>query len=172
MSILMSILGILLIVLGIYCAFTPAATFMATGYFIAIVLIISGVAGIINAFRFKVFGWNLIAGILAAALGILALTRPGGTEIIDGFLIYLLGIWFIFRGCVSVYLSLKARKLPINNGWSLALITGVLGIILGFYSLIHPMVSAIAIGLLIAMYFIEQGMDIIAISRIIRRFER
>lgn len=172
MSILMAIFGILLIVAGIFCAITPVATFMATGYFIAIILIIRGIAGIINAFRFRIYGWNLIAGILATVLGILAITRPGGIEIIDSVLIYLLGLWFIFRGCVSVYLSIKVRKLPINNGWSLALIVGVLGIILGVYSLIHPMVSAIAIGLLISLYFIEQGMDIITISRITRRFER
>lgn len=171
MSILMSILGILLIILGIICAATPVATFMASGYFIAIVLIVSGVAGIINAFHFKIYGWNLVVSILAAVLGILAISRPGGTEIIDSILIYLLGLWFIFRGCVSVYLSLKARKLPINNGWGLALVVGVLGIILGIYSLIHPMVPAIAIGLLIALFFIEQGMDIITISRISRRFE-
>lgn len=172
MSILMSVLGILLIIFGICCAFTPVATFMATGYFIAVVLIISGVASIINAFRFRIYGWNLIAGILAAVLGILAITRPGGTEIIDNILIVLLGIWFIFRGCVSVYLALKVRRLPVNNGWGLALIVGVLGIVLGIYSLIHPMVPAIAIGLLIALYFIEQGMDIITVSRIARRFDR
>ncbi len=172
MSILMALLGILLIILGICCAVTPVATFMATGYFIAFVLIISGIAAVINAFRFRVYGWNLIAGILAVVLGILALTRPGGTEIIDNILIYLLGFWFIFRGCVSVYLSLKARKMPINNGWGLALLVGILGIFLGVYSLIHPIVPAITIGLLIALYFIEQGLDIITISRITRRFER
>ena len=172
MSILMSILGILLILLGIGCAVTPVATFMATGYFIAIVLIASGIAGFINAFYFKNYGWNLVASILAVVLGVLAVTRPGGIEIIDGILIYLLGLWFIFRGCVSVYISLKARKLPIGSSWVPALIVGLLGILLGIYSLIHPMVPSIAIGLLIALYLIEQGLDIITVGRISRRFER
>lgn len=171
MTILMSILGILLIILGIFCAITPAATFMATGYVIAIILIVSGIAGIINAFYFRFYGWNLVVSILAAVLGVLAITRPGGTEIIDGLLIYLIGLWFILRGCVSVYLAFKVRKLPVNSDWWMPLVVGILGILIGIYSLVHPMVPSIAIGLLIALYLIEQGMDIITVSWIARRFE-
>ena len=170
MSMILSILGILLILLGVCCAFTPLTAFMATGYFIAFVLISAGVAGIITSIYYKIFGWNLIISILAAALGALAVTRPGGIEAIDNMLAYLLAFWFILRGCISVYLSLKLKKLRVSANWILGLIIGVLGIALGVYSLIHPVVPAMTIGLLIALCFIEQGLDVITMGRVARSF--
>lgn len=170
MSLLLSVTGILLILLGVCCAVTPLAAFAASGYFIAFALISGGIAGIITSVYFKTFGWNLIISILAAALGVLAVTRPGGIEAIDNMLACLLGLWFILRGCISVYLSLKVKKLSVSLAWLPALIVGVLGIFLGVYSLIHPVVPAVTIGLLIAMYYIEQGLDIITMGRIARAF--
>ena len=100
----------------------------------------------------------------------LAVTRPGGIEAIDNMLAYLLAFWFILRGCISVYLSLKLKKLRVSANWILGLIIGVLGIALGVYSLIHPVVPAMTIGLLIALYFIEQGLDVITMGRVARSF--
>ena len=172
MFILTTILGILLIVLGICCALTPLATFVAAGHLIAIVVIVSGAAGIITAFCLKEYGWNLIVSILAIVLGILAIARPGGIKIIDNLLIYLLGIWLILRGGVSAYLSFKTQKLPTRNKWGLGLIVGILGIVLGVYALIHPLFSAITIGLLVALCFIEQGIDVITFSRMNRKLQK
>lgn len=168
MSILMMILGILLIICGVCCAFTPLATLAAAGYFIAIVLIVSGVCGIIAGAKFKVFGLNFAASILAVVLGMVALFIPGGIESIDKVLIILFAIWLLVRGCASVAMSLKLRKLHLGNDWIWGLIIGILGIVLGIYSFIHPVVPAIAIGLLIAFYFIEEGIDIIAMSRVVK----
>lgn len=168
MSVLLLILGILMIILGISCAVTPLATLAAAGYFIAVVLIVSGISGIITGFQFKVYGMNFVVSILALILGVLAVVRPGGIETIDTILIYLFAAWLLVRGISSVSLSLKLRKLDISNDWILGLITGILGIVLGIYSFIHPSVPAVAIGLLIAFYFIEEGIDIIAISRVVK----
>lgn len=171
MAILMTILGVLLIICGVCCAFTPMATLVAAGYFIAIVLIVSGVAGIYSGFKFKLYGLNFVVSILAVILGVVALVRPGGVEAIDKVLIYLLAIWLLIRGCSSVALSLRVRKLHLGNDWIWGLIIGILGIVLGVYSFIHPAVPAIAIGLLIALYFIEEGIDIIAMSRVAKALE-
>jgi uncharacterized membrane protein HdeD (DUF308 family) len=168
MSALMLILGILMIIFGVCCAATPLATLMAAGYFIAIVLIISGLSGIITGFRFKFYGANFVVSILALILGVLALVRPGGIEVIDSVLIYCFAAWLLVRGITSVSLSLKVHKLHVDSGWVLGLITGILGIALGIYSFVHPNVPAIAIGLLIGFYFIEQGIDIIAVSRVVK----
>ena len=166
MSIIMMILGILLIICGVCCAFTPLATLAAAGYFIAVVLVVSGVSGIITGVRFRLYGINFIVSILAVVLGVFALVRPGGVETIDRVLIYLFAAWLLVRGCTSIALSLRARKLHLGNGWIWGLIIGILGIVLGIYSFVHPVLSAIAIGLLIAFYFIEEGIDIIVMSRV------
>ena len=166
MYVLMIILGILLILLGIGCAFTPLATLAAAGVFIAIVLVASGICGIITGFQFKVYGLNFVVSILALILGILALVRPGGIKVIDSLLIYLFAIWLVCRGAASIAASLNLRKLGEGNKWILVLIIGILAVALGLYSFVHPSVSAIAVGLLIAFYFIEEGIDIIAMSRV------
>ena len=172
MSVLLLILGILLIVLGFLCALTPLATLMAAGYFIAAVLIISGISGIITSFMFKVYGANFIVSILAVVLGVLALVRPGGIETIDNILIYLFAAWLLFRGASSISLSLNLRKIDPGKEWILGLITGILSVALGIYSFIHPTVPAIAIGLLISFYFIEEGIDTIAVSRAVKKVSK
>jgi uncharacterized membrane protein HdeD (DUF308 family) len=164
----MLILGILLVILGFCCAMTPMATLVAAGYLIAIVLIISGISGILSGLRFKFYGLNFVVSILALILGVLALTRPGGIETIDILLIYLFAAWLLVRGITSVSLSLRLRKLQMGSEWIFGLISGILGIILGVYSFIHPNVPGIAIGLLIGFYFIEEGIDVIAVSRVVK----
>ena len=171
MSILMVILGVLMILCGVCCAFTPLATLAAAGYFIAIMLIVSGVSGIYTGVKFRFYGVNFAVSILAVVLGVFALVRPGGVAAIDRILIYLVAAWLLVRGCASIALSLRLRKLRLNNDWIWGLIIGVLGIVLGVYSFIHPAVPAMAIGLLIALYFIEEGIDIIAMSRVVKTLE-
>ena len=167
MVILMAILGILLILLGACCAITPLATLTAAGYFIALVLIVSGVSGIYLGVRFRFYGLNFAVSILAVVLGVVALFRPGGIEAIDKVLILLFALWILVRGCSSVALSLRVRRLRLGNDWVWGLIIGILGIVLGVYSLLHPAVPATAIGWLIALYFIAEGIDIIAMSRVV-----
>lgn len=168
MGILMMILGVLLIVLGICCAVTPLTTLVAAGYFIAAVLIVSGVSGIIAGLKYKLYGSNLIVSILALVLGVIALVKPGGIQTIDTILIYLFAAWLVLRGISSISLSLQLKKLELGNDWILGLIIGILGIALGIYSFVHPSVPAITIGLLIAFYFIETGIDTIAMGRVVK----
>lgn len=168
MGILMMILGVLLIVLGICCAVTPLTTLVAAGYFIAVVLIASGVSGIIAGLKYKLYGSNLIVSILALVLGIMALVKPGGIQTIDSILIYLFAAWLVLKGISSISLSLKLKKLELGNDWIWGLVIGILGILLGIYSFIHPSVPAITIGLLIAFYFIETGIDTIAMGRVVK----
>jgi uncharacterized membrane protein HdeD (DUF308 family) len=164
----MTILGVLMIILGFSCAVTPLATFVAAGYFIAVVLISSGLSGIIAWVRFRIYGVNFAVSILALILGILALSRPGGIAVIDTMLIYLFSAWLVVRGAASISFSLKLRKFHTSNGWILGLITGVLGVVLGIYSFVYTSVPAITLGLLISMYFIEEGIGIIAMSRVVK----
>ena len=51
MLILSVILGILLMCGGFQCLFHPAAAFLETGYFIAILLFVYGIIGIANVIR-------------------------------------------------------------------------------------------------------------------------
>ena len=44
------------------------------------------------------------------------------------------------------------------------MIAGILGVIAGVYSFAHPVLTAVTAGVLIGLYFIEVGIDMIALG--------
>ncbi len=162
MVVLSIIVGILLMMGGIACLFSPGATFLASGYVVAILLLIYGIVGIVNVVRKRAHPVMLIVDILAIIIGIIAIIKPGSTLAIDVLMTYLLAAWFVVQGGVSIFVSIKARSY--QSGWVFGLILGIIGVLLGIYSFFNPMVSALAIGILIGIYLIEAGLSMIVLS--------
>ena len=52
MSVLSIVFGILLVICGFACMFTPLATFLSTGYYLLILLLVYGIFGIVRYFHF------------------------------------------------------------------------------------------------------------------------
>ena len=51
-----------------------------------------------------------------------------------------------------------------NKNWIWLFLIGVLGVILGVYSLIHPMAAVITAGLLIGFSFMQTGFNMLAMA--------
>ena len=164
MRIFSVIFGILLTICGISCIFTPGETFLSSGYMIAILMLVYGIAGLIGAFSTKKFGLSFVVSIIGTLIGLFALFRPESTLAIDAILIYCTACFFVIHGITSIIVSLKLRKLPMGKMWIWGLLTGILALILGIYSFFHPLVTALAIGFLIGFYFIEAGINMIVLS--------
>ncbi len=162
MVILSIIIGVFLMIGGFSCMMSPAQPFFETGYFIAILMLVYGVAGIVRVIGRRASAVELVMHIPAVIIGLISIFKPGTTLIIDAMMIYCVAVWFIIQGAVSIYVSLVARG--VKKGWILGLILGILGVILGIYSLFHPMVPALTIGFLIGFYFIEAGLDMIVLA--------
>lgn len=114
MAILSIILGVIMAVFGITCMFTPILTFFGLGFFIGIMLLIYAIVGIIRAIGHKTVSvLEIILYIVALVLGILALVH-GATLILGVVFLYMIAIWFIFQGIMSIVISIKARNL--NRG--------------------------------------------------------
>ena len=169
MKVITIILGVILTILGIVCFFSPGETFLATGYFLAILLLVYGIIGIINVIRKFSSPITLFASIPAVIIGAIALFRPGSAGAFDALILYLFAAWFVVEGIVNIVVSIKTRF--INRGWVLGLITGIIAVILGAYSFAHPSVSAIAIGVLVGIYLVEAGITLIVIGTTIRNIE-
>ena len=82
----------------------------------------------------------------------------------DGMLIYIMAAWFLLQGIVGIIVSLKQKKVVEGKGWIWTLILGILGVLLGLYSLVHPMLLAFTFGILVGMYFIESGISMIVLA--------
>ena len=133
MGVLSIVLGVLMVIAGFSCIFTPIMTFLDAGYFIVILIGIYGIAGIFKSVGTKKFGVGFVFSILSA----------------------------IFALIVTIIASIQLKKAKENKIWIFELIIGILAVILGCYSFFHPMLVALSIGLLIAVYFIETGITMI-----------
>jgi len=164
MTVLLIIIGILMIIFGISCMFTPLITFMAAGYFIVILIAVYGVMGLITSISRKRFGTTFAFSIVSLIFAIVILFFPNMMVLSDGILIYLVAAWFVIQGIVSIYTSVAITRRLGSGVWVLQLIIGILGVILGCYSFFHPAILAVSIGILIGFYFIETGITTIVLG--------
>lgn len=162
MVVLSVIVGILLMMCGFYCIFAPLPTFLTFGVVIAILLLVYGIVGIVNVIRKRAEPITLIVDILAIIVGVIAIFSPAEGLLIDVILVYVVSAWFVIQGVISIVVSIKARK--IQKGWVLGLILGIIGVIIGILSFFRPMIPAIAIGLMIGIFLIESGLNMIVFA--------
>ncbi len=166
MTVLSIIIGVLLIMCGISCIFTPALTFLSAGYFIIILFWVYGIMGVARGIATKNFGIDFFFSILSLIAGIVGFIYPGAAAMETNMIILTFAaIWFVLKGILSIMLSIQAKEFTGNTGLMVVgILLGVISILLGIYSFAHPFVLAIAIGLLIAFYFIESGISMIILA--------
>lgn len=169
MKVVTIILGVLLAILGIVCIFSPGSTFLATGYLLAILLLVYGIIGIINVARKYSSPISLFASIPAVIIGVIAVFFPGSAEAFDILLLYLFAAWLVVQGIVNIIMSIRTRIF--NRAWVFELILGIISVIVGGYSFAHPQISAFAIGILVGIYLIEIGISMIVIAAAARNIE-
>ena len=164
MGVLTIILGILLMVGGIACIFTPFATFLAAGYIIGIMLFIFGIFALVRAIQTKAGALAYITSVLAIVVGFLAIFRPGGTLVIDGLILVFVAIWFLFQGVTTIVISIRNRH-EISS-WGLGLASGIFGVVAGIICIIFPQVEMFAVGILIGIFLLEVGLSLITVGSV------
>ena len=152
-----------MIVCGFACMFTPVGTFLAMGYFFAIMFFVYGLMGIIRAFTKKDMSTiQIVMSVLALIIGIIAIVKPGSTLAMDAVILGFIAAWFLIEGCARMVMAWKVKDF--NKNWIWLFLIGVLGVILGVCSLIHPMAAVITAGLLIGFSFIQTGFNMLAMA--------
>ena len=158
----MTVLGILMLLCGICCVATPMLAFVGTGYFLIILLMVYGIMSIIRGLENKNFGLNFVFGIVSVVLGILILVIPGLRGLTVAVALYIMAAWFVVRGVIAICEAIKVKKLDSGSMWILGIVAGVLAILLGVYSALHPLVLVFSMEWLVGLYFIISGVDMIA----------
>ena len=144
--------------------FTPLRTFLASGYALMVLLLVYGVVGIVKAIARKEYEVNFAFSIISVIAGLVMVFMPGLQLMADGIFIYMMAGWFILQGVVSIVLSMKFKGVAGGKKWIWGLVLGILGIILGLYSIFHPVLLALTTGILIGVYFVVSGMNMIFLS--------
>ena len=133
------LVGILAIIMGIWCFTSPGASLLGLTYVFIIGFLLSGILDICFAVsnRNNMYGWrwNLAGGILEVLLGIMLLMMP--TTFVTGILVYMVGFWILFRSIWGIGESCQLQILGVKGwGWSLAL--SIISLLFSLLYLLSP----------------------------------
>jgi uncharacterized membrane protein HdeD (DUF308 family) len=157
--------GILLIIIGVL-AFVAPATWI---FFVAAYMLIDGMTMLFSGFGDEPPGqsrWPLIIfGILGIIAGLIILWNPalGGLT-----LTYIIAIWAIIGGILTIISALRLRE-EIDNEWWLV-ISGVLGVIFGILVFNNVIAGFLAIATVFGVFAILMGILSVVLSFRVRDF--
>lgn len=167
MKILSIVLGVLMIFGGFTMMITPGITFLSVGWLIGFVFILSGINAIVDYLMHRKEGhitqWDLIAGILSAAMGILILSSPYVMILAKGAIIYFFNFWMIISGVLRIIAAVQMRKEG-SRHWIWVMILAVLSVALGIYALFNILVMAVAIGWMMGFFVMMSGINLIGLG--------
>lgn len=161
--------GVLGVVFGILAMAWPVKTVLALVLLWGAWALVDGVAAILQATHSDTVTARflaVLAGILAIGAGVLALFRPGLTAVT---LVWLLGLWLIARGVVSLVVALAAAR---GNARWLVLLTAAIDVLLGAVLVANPGRSALGIAVFIGVLAMVWGATFIALALTVRRTAR
>ncbi len=155
------IIGIPLIVLGIWTFADPQTALSGMVFVFGIPAVITGVSDIIlyvQVERYTGFGpmISLISGILSVMSGIMLMVYPGAGVMV---LTLLFPIWFIAH-CISRLTHLPHIRLAAGRGmYIFSLVMNVMGLILGIMMLFSTWFTLSVIRWFVGAYLIFLGVD-------------
>ncbi|MGM1428829.1 HdeD family acid-resistance protein [Sphingobacterium lactis] len=153
------ILGILLIVCGIYVFTAPLETYVTLSVLFSISFVVSGLFDIIfslsNRKSISGSGWYLVSGLLSFLMGIYLIIYPGISITI---LPFVAGFVLMFRSFQLLGFSFDLRDIGILRWGNLA-VWSVLGILLSFMLIANPFFSGISLVVLTGSAFILAGIS-------------
>jgi len=129
--------------------------------FLGVYWLVSGIFSIVGIFvgdREIHWGWLLLSGVLGILAGIAVLKHPLlSTILLPTMLVYLIAIEGIVMGVVSLIEAFK------GGGWG-AGIWGVVSIIFGVILFGSPLLSAVALSIVMGVFGVVGGIALIVIS--------
>ena len=150
------ILGVLMIIAGVYCFFTPVETSTVIPFVLGIVMVGDGIGRIVTSL---IFGLMLMfSPVLQMSIGVVV--------------ILLTGWWILALGIIRIVHAFHLLKIKresegfgfgeiIGSNWWIALILGILLTIFGLIVILNPMLGLGVIGVLVGCSVITAGINLI-----------
>lgn len=171
MRVLTIILGILLVIGGIYCISAPVATYATLGWVIGLSMVVEGVGSVIAWNDLRALGlangWTLAGSILSLVFGVFLLGSYALQFAVDMFFAYLIAIWLVVGGITRIVAAISVRGSlgqARARGWVAQLVLGVLIVIMGVLCIFNPLSIMAGVGLMWGMSIVIVGAGLIAAS--------
>ncbi len=160
------IIGVLMVALGIFTFIKPNAMLTGLVAVYAVAAILSGARDIVFCCRTEravgiLPALALISGIVSIMTGIMLLAYPNAGKFILGMLIPL---WFITHSIFQLCSLSVVRLLAGSFHYTLSLVIGIVGLILGIMMLCDPILTMIAASTITGIYLVLTGINSIAIA--------
>jgi uncharacterized membrane protein HdeD (DUF308 family) len=155
-------LGVVYLIVGVIALGSVVLATAASVLFVGVMMVIAGVAEIINAFQIKTWGkfflW-LVLGALYVFAGFVAFSNPLLTAVV---LTLLLGAALIVSGIMRIVLAFSMKE---GTPWGWALLSGVVTLLLGLIILARwPFSSLYVLGIFLGIDLVIAGASWIAIG--------
>lgn len=160
MLLLPLIVGAALLIAGIVLCFVPLAGFLEIGEFIGISMIVFSVTGLVKCINDRSFRADFFLTLLSLFAGIFLLHDPLIQFMTDAFVLYMAAVWLLIEGGSTIWLAISSKK-QLFSRWWLVLISGILNVLLGLFSFFNPRFGMVALGLMVAFYFLNAGLSMI-----------
>lgn len=172
---LVILMGLLMVVGGVYCLFTPVTTFLTTGYIVGVIIFCDAIGNIgawFNAKKYvEISGWYLANAIISLIFGIIIMLSIGMQFAVDMFIVYAVAVWVIMTGISRISMAIRMKqlmnKLPKifnNKKWLGILLFGILMVLFGILCVFKPIVLSSVLGVLIAWFIIFAGASLITLG--------
>ena len=172
MRIVSIIMGVLLLVGGVYCMLTPIATYAVLSWLIGLSMVVEGIGSVIlwNELRKEGLssGWMLAGAIISILLGVFLLGSYAAQFALDVFIAYFIAIWFVVGGIARIVTALSARTQQnqvaygaTQTSWVALLVLGIISVILGILCLFNPLAIVIGFGFMLGLSIAFTGVGLI-----------
>ena len=156
--------GVLAILFGIVALFWPGLTVALLIVFFSVFLLVWGVVGVIvglSSIGSNKFWWlELVFSLLAVGLAVYMLRNPVATAAV---FVFFIGFTFLIRGLVDVFEGLFDGTRT-GDSRAFALISGLIGIVAGIITLLHPVSAGVAVVWVVGLYAVLYGAVVIAFA--------
>ena len=144
--------GIVVALLGLVLLVAPGASLVFLVWLLGIYLLIAGISRIVGIFLdSSSWGWKLAAGILCLIAGLAILSNPlWSTTVASTWLVILVGFLAMLQGAAGLVVALQ------GGGWGMGALS-VLGILLGLFLVINPLIGVAALTLILAIFMLIGG---------------
>ena len=157
--------AVLLILLGAAALILPLFAGLFVGTILGVVLLITGVVGLVAAFSGGPHmhqGWSVLSAAVALVFGLLILFNPLAGVV---GLTLVLGAYLLLDGVSLIGLALDQRKRG-SSRWTLLLASGVVDLILAvLIVMLSGIGSAVIVGIILGVDLIAAGVALLAVHR-------
>lgn len=160
-------LGVVYVIAGAIALGSIVSATVVSVFVVGIMMIVAGVAEVINAFQVKAWGWFLFwlsLGILYIVGGFLVFQNPLLTA---AGLTLLLGIVLAISGLVRIFLGFTMKQ---GTPWGGVVLSGVITLLLGGIILLHwPVSSLWTLGIFLGVDLVFAGASWIGVGLGLKR---